>query len=339
MKKTISMLLALCMAFSLALSISAFAAEADDMIVTGSGTFTAKEAAERALAWQECSNLAGKHEYYHTALEHRAELDNIWVTEEPWTETMSWTNNSQYMLGRDNVYAFYCGVEQETINWLNGAISLDESGTINDGEDWLKTGLFWYHMLMSPVIEVARDGQTACGLWQSFGTTTGPQGAGLGATWTCEDYTMVFAKQSAGDWKIWHLRTFVHFYTDVDNHWYEQNQASASKLSVEGYDEIRTQNNAAAAEGESPEGESPEGESPEGESPEGPMGPPPGMEDQNYAINGIYYIGYSLYRVPIMATIPEPYDTWDDIKDTFAWGGDMPMQGNNALHQEVLDMQ
>lgn len=83
MKKTLSMLMALCMIFCLmtCTTVSAFAAE--DEIVTGSGTFTATEAIERAIAWQECSNLAGKHEAYHTALEHRAELENCWVTEAP----------------------------------------------------------------------------------------------------------------------------------------------------------------------------------------------------------------------------------------------------------------
>lgn len=331
MKRTVSMFLALCMVLSLALSINAFAAEAqDDAIVTGSGTFTTQEAAERALAWQECSNLAGKHEFYHTALEHRAELENIWVTEEPWTDTMSWTNNSQYMLGKENVYAFYTGVENEVVNWLSSAQANDEYGIIGDTEDWYKTGLLWYHMLMSPVIEVAGDGQTAIGLWQSFGTVTQPGGNSMSAQWTMEDYSMVFAKQSTGEWRIWHLRTFVHFYTDRENEWYEQNMASASKPEVDGYDQI------AGESAEMPEGESPEGESPEGEMPAMPQG---GEGGQDYSQNGLYYIGYSLYKVPILQTIPEPYYTWDDIKDTFAWGGDQPMYGNNELHPEVMDMQ
>ena len=319
MKKSLSMILALCMILSFALCGTALAADKDnDMIVTGSGTFTMKEALERTIAVDECSNLVGKHEAYHTALEHRAELDNIWVTEEPWTETMSWTNNSQFMYGRDNVYAFYCGVEDEVVNWLSGAKALDDTGTIENSEDWYGTGMLWYHMLMSPVIEVARDGQTACGLWQSFGTVTQAAGGGMSSTWTMEDYTMVFAKQSDGAWKIWHLRTFVHFYTDVDNHFYEQNQATASKPEVEGYDAITT---SSSASGE-PSGE--------------PTMEPQGGSD--YSVNGMYYVGYSLYCVPVMATIPEPYDTWEDIEDTFAWGG-TPLLGNNAKHQAVLDMQ
>jgi hypothetical protein len=314
MKKTLSMLMALCMMLSLAIctSVSAFAAE--DTITTGSGTFTVTEAVERLVAAQECSNLAGKHEAYHTALEHRAELDNIWADEEPYASTISWTNNSQFMDGRENVYAFYTGVEDEVVNWLSGAMALDDTGTIQDSEDWYGTGMLWYHMLMSPVIEVAGDGQTAVGLWQSFGTVTQAAGGGMSATWTMEDYTMVFAKMpSSGAWKIWHLRTFVHFYTNTDANWYEQNQASASKPEVEGYDTMV----AASTSGD-------------------PTAEPAGQS--NYSVNGLYYVGYSLYDVPVLATIPEPYETWADIEDTFAWGG-TPLLGANADHQAVLDMQ
>ncbi len=303
MKKSLSLLLALCMIFALAVStsVSAFAATKYD---TGSGSFTAEELLLRTVAWQECSNLAGKHEAYHSALEHRAELENAWVTEEPWTDTMSWTNNTQFMYGKEAVYDFYCGIETEKAQWLKNAASSDEMGIIETTEDWEGAGLLWYHMLMSPVIEVAADGQTAVGLWQSFGTVT----QNNQAQWTCEDYTMVFAKQSNGEWRIWHLRTFVHFYTSVDNHWYEANMATQG------------------ASGEQPAG----------------VGVMVSSDDivedmsQPGTYKGQFYVGYDMYRVPILATIPEPYDTWDDIADSFAWGGLQPMLGNNAGHESVI---
>ncbi len=304
MKKTLSMLMALCMIFCLmtCTTVSAFAAE--DEIVTGSGTFTATEAIERAIAWQECSNLAGKHEFYHSALEHRAELENCWVTEAPWTETMSWTNNTQFMYGEEAVYDFYCGIETEKANWLSGAVASDEMGIIENSKDWEGAGLLWYHMLMSPVIEVAGDGQTAVGLWQSWGTVT-QNGS---AQWTCEDYTMVFAKQSDGAWKIWHLRTFVHFYTTRENSWTEQNMATQG------------------ASGEQPAGVGVLVSKDEI------------VEDMSKpgTYKGQFYVGYDMYRVPILASIPEPYETWADIEDSFAWGGLQPWLGSNAGHETVI---
>lgn len=315
MKRTFGMLLALCMALSLAVcgSTSALARE-DPVIVGGSGRFTVEEAVERTLAYEECQNLAGKHEFYHSALMHQEELENIWVTEEPWIDSMSWTNNTQFMYGKENVYGFYCGVKDEKANWLNAAIALDDQGRIENTEDWKGTGILWYHMLMTPVIEVARDCQTACGLWQSFGTVTQPGGGEMGAQWTCEDYTMVFARQSDGEWRIWHLRTFVHFYTNVDNHWYEQNMA--------------TQGN----DGNQPAGVGVLG-GPSGE-PSGDMTPP---GQGQYAEMGEWNRGYDLYKVPQQLTIPEPYDTWADIEDSFYWGN-QPVD-NNVIMEEFATYQ
>ena len=301
MKKTLSMLMALCMILALMVSggVSAFASGEP-----ASGGVADSDLLARTAAWQECSNLAGKHEFYHSALEHRMELENIWVNEEPFTSTMSWTNNTQFMYGKEAVYDFYCGVENEKKNWLKNAAASDEMGIIQNTEDWEATGMLWYHMLMSPVIEVAKDGKTAIGLWQSFGTVTQDNRA----QWTCEDYTMVFAKQSNGEWRIWHLRTFVHFYTGVDEHWYESNMATQG------------------ASGEQPAGV-------------GVMvSEDEIVEDmtQPGTYKGHFYVGYDMYDVPVLATIPEPYDTWEDIADSFAWGGLQPLLGNNALHPEVI---
>ena len=310
MKRTFGMILALCMILSLAVCGSTAALAADDgKITNGSGTFTVEEAVERAIAYQDCQNLAGAHEYYHTAFDHQGELDNCWVTEEPYLETMSWTNNTQFMYGYDNVWEFYCGdaLTGHGESVQKQAMASDELGKITMDDEWYAAGALWYHMLMSPVIEVARDGQTAVGLWQSFGTVTEV----AMCQWTCEDYTMVFVKQSDGEWRIWHLRTFVHFYTSYGNTWYEQNMATQGTGGTN-----------------QPAGVGVLADSASGE----PSGDMPQMGNESYSITGTYYVGLDLYKVPVLATIPEPYDTWADIEDTFAWGGFQPLLGNNAKH-------
>ncbi|MCF0229779.1 MAG: nuclear transport factor 2 family protein [Parasporobacterium sp.] len=298
-------------------TLTSFAAEAEGDVSFNGKTYTIEEAVERALAWQECSNLAGKHEDYHTALNHLGELNDLWVNEEPYTETMSWTNNTQKMVGYDNIYAFYVtDLTGHIESCLSSAINLDETGTIENTEEWMGTGMLWYHMLMSPIIEVAQDGQTAIAHWQSFGTVTEPSGGGSwGAQWTCEDYNMVFVKQSDGPWKIWHLRTFVHFYTNVDNHWYEQNMATQGAAGADVPTGVGVMIDEAGSEGtDMPQGESPEGESPEGEMPAG------GPEMNNdYAIMDEYYQGFDLYCVPVQTGNIFPYETWADIEDTFLW--------------------
>lgn len=225
---------------------------------------------------------------------------------------MSWTNNTQKMVGYDNVYAFYVTdltphIEQCT----RTAASMDETGEISaDAPEWQGTGTFWYHMLMSPVVEVAADGQTAIGHWQSFGTVTEPSGGGYTAQWTCEDYNMVFVKQSDNQWKIWHLRTFVHFYTNVDNHWYEQNMATQGA----GGTEVP---NGVGVMADIPEGEMPPPPA-DMTPPDGNMAPPSG-EGGDYAEMGEYYQGFDLYCVPQQTGFVAPYETWSDIEDTFLW--------------------
>ena len=314
MRRTLSMLLTVTLLFSLAVCANVYAAAPDEKVITsGSGTFTVEEAVDRVMAYEDCQNLAGMHEFYHSAKEHRAELENIWVYDDEFRETASWTNNQQYMEGWDNLWGFYVTDSEGGVEvMLQKAIANDKQGRITDSEDWYYTGMFAYHMLMTPVIEVARDGQTAVGIWQSWGTSGSPEDNGFNVEWQCEDYSMVFARQSGGDWRIWHLRTFVHFYSQVGDQWYEAN----TQLGGGGAGAPPEMN------GESPEGESPKGESPDGvgemggDSGEMPNMPPMG----DWAVNGDYYEAYSLYCVPVQITIPEPYDTWDDIKDTFAWG-------------------
>ena len=302
MKRSIGMLLALMMILSLAVCTGVSASADDRVIVSGSGTFTVEEAVDRVMAYEDCQNLAGMHEFYHSSKEHRAELENIWVYDPEFRTTASWTNNQQYMEGWDNLWGFYVTDSEGGAEIMTKkAIANDTQGRITLTEDWYFTGCFAYHMLMTPVIEVARDGQTAVGIWQSWGTSGSPEDSGFNVEWQCEDYSMVFARQSGGDWRIWHLRTFVHFYCSVGQQWYENN----TQLGGGG----------GGGSGEPPAGVASMGS--------GGMNPPasgdmPPMGD--WAVMGDYYEAYSLYWVPVQITIPEPYDTWDDIRDTFAWG-------------------
>jgi len=153
--------------------------------------------AQKALDILEIQNMAGMHEYYHSALMHEAELNNVWSKR----DDIAWKNNSDYYANRKAVYNFYG----------EGVKKMD------------KTAALWYHMLASPVIVVSGDGQTAKAVWQSFGNVSGTNMA----QWTEEKYSMDLIKEN-GIWKIWHLRTYVEFYTNVDAEkgWLTQNLAA-----------------------------------------------------------------------------------------------------------------
>jgi len=74
-------------------------------------------------------------------------------------------------------------------------------------------------MVMTPVIELSRDGNTAKGMWHSFGCyTTVPEETGIVAAWVQGKYDNEFVKEE-GKWKFRSLRWYVNFRTPYDQGW------------------------------------------------------------------------------------------------------------------------
>jgi hypothetical protein len=69
------------------------------------------------------------------------------------------------------------------------------------------------HAMLSPVIEIAADGKTAKGVWDSFGPNIN-SASDIG-TWLWTKYAVDFIKQD-GAWKIWHLQVYALFNTPYD---------------------------------------------------------------------------------------------------------------------------
>lgn len=69
------------------------------------------------------------------------------------------------------------------------------------------------HAMFSPVIEIAGDGKTAKGVWDSFGPNIN-SGSEIGS-WLWVKYAVDFIKED-GQWKIWHLQVYALFNTPYD---------------------------------------------------------------------------------------------------------------------------
>jgi hypothetical protein len=256
-------------------STNIFPAVAEETNTCGK-KMTAEMKAQRALDILEIQNVAGMHEYYHSALMHKEEYENIFSKR----DDVMWTNNSDKYVGKDFV-KFY----------VDGCPLGDK-----------KKGSLWYHMLATPVIVVAADGQTAKAVYQSFGNVTG---TGM-LQWTEEKYGMDFIKED-GKWKIWHLRTYVEFYTDATTTntklWAGQNLAAPTGAS-----------NAASVPAGTP------GAGPNKEEKKDATGvtikEEPGVkfaDDLKPTENGNYYEGYSENYMPTFNPVPpEAYCTWTD---------------------------
>lgn len=152
---------------------------------------TPAQKTQRLLDIAEITNVASAHEYYHSAWMHQAEIENIWSAR----EDVSWTNNVDRYGNRKSFWGFY----------------------VDNLKNFPTHGTLAYHTLTTPIIEVAGDGKTAKAIFMSQGTVAGPGpgGAPAQAQWTAEKYGMDFIKEN-GVWKIWHLRTYVEFYSNVN---------------------------------------------------------------------------------------------------------------------------
>lgn len=70
-------------------------------------------------------------------------------------------------------------------------------------KDQLQPGVLHQHSFLAPLIEVAGDGKTAKGVWDSLGIDTG--GGNNMANWGWLRYAVDFKKLNS-EWKIWHLK-------------------------------------------------------------------------------------------------------------------------------------
>lgn len=239
---------------------------------------TSEQKVQRALDMLEIQNVTSLHEYYHNALMHCEELANIWARKTP---GVTWTNNTDKYIGEASLQKFYCaGVP-------TGAA---------------RTGALWYHMLTTPVVEVSGDGKTAKAIYMSFGNVSGamgpdPQGA---AQWTQEKYAFDLVKEN-GRWKIWHLRTYVDFYSTVGKSWLEPGANIASPTA-----------------GPPPGAGAPPVAAP-GEKPNlgASIKEEPGVSFQMAVPDekGNFYEGYHIKKVPkLEPDLPTPYCTFSEVK-------------------------
>lgn len=79
-------------------------------------------------------------------------------------------------------------------------------------------GSLGLHVLATPVVEVSKDGQTARGMWHSFGCNTYKGEFGLFAMWQAGKYDLEFVKED-GEWKYRVFKWYVIFRTPYEDGW------------------------------------------------------------------------------------------------------------------------
>jgi hypothetical protein len=162
-------------------------------------------------------------------------------------------------------------------------------------------GVMHQHSFLAPIIEVAGDGQTAKGVWDSPGLDTG-SGNNM-ANWAWVRYAVDFKKIN-GAWKIWHLSVWPLWRAPYGEAWSSLvQQASGGKMT------------GGAAPAAAPTGAAPgqPGPSAGGPNPRGPgaAGARPGQQEApKWRYNGVG----EFPMIPVNP--PKPYYTFDP-KDAY----------------------
>ncbi|MBN1625709.1 MAG: nuclear transport factor 2 family protein [Deltaproteobacteria bacterium] len=172
--------------------------------------------AQRALDVQEVQNVWSRHASYDAAGMNREQIKDIWAQNQP---DVAFIQNTEMRIGLDNIIAYYCDMWDETRKARLQAIR-KLFPEIPDDEKYALAGWMKMHTNTTPNIQIAGDGQTAKGSWESPGFITELAGDNFMAAWIWERYFVDFIKED-GKWKIWHANLLVQFMTPFEKSWVE----------------------------------------------------------------------------------------------------------------------
>ncbi|MGC3980437.1 MAG: nuclear transport factor 2 family protein [Steroidobacteraceae bacterium] len=128
-------------------------------------------------------------------------------------------NGSHILVGFDKIKSAFGDDATRKQRGLEGMIKLYPQ--IENKPENFGVGDVRIHSLESPIIEVAEDGQTAKGFWQTSGPALEVARGKPAATIAWENYAVDFIKED-GQWKIWHLHNITLYYYDLDKPFSDQ---------------------------------------------------------------------------------------------------------------------
>lgn len=164
-------------------------------------------------------------------------------------------------------------------------------------KEQLQAGVLHQHSFLAPLIEVAGDGKTAKGVWDSVGIDTG--GGDNMANWGWVRYAIDF-KKTNDEWKIWHMKVLSLWNAPYGEAWSTMVQ-KASNGTKTGGGSVASAAAPSAAAGSPPS-------RPAGAAPAG--GPPGGAPAATSSARKWRYSGTD--DTPVLpANPPKPYYTFD----------------------------
>lgn len=180
---------------------------------------TLSQRIDRAEGAIECEKVMSKHCFYHAAGVHREEYYEMWSSR----EDITWAHGFGQMGDRDQYYQNY--VLNQEAGTFQGYKDLwdvypEVKGVMGSTRRMMEYRALYeeaMHLLTTPIIEVAEDGQSAKCLWYTPGlifSTLNPQRTREGK-WISERYGADFVKEN-GEWLYLNLRVCPDIVSPMD---------------------------------------------------------------------------------------------------------------------------
>lgn len=184
--------------------------------------------AQKAIDIQEIMNVISMYAIMDAQGKNREQLNEIWAMNMP---DVCWIDNDATWIGPEAVETHYAdGWEKHKKEYLQEVLKINP-GLENDPKNAL-IGHLKMHAVCSPIIEIAGDGQTAKGMFDSPGFATDAVGGEFRPLWTWGRMFVDFIKVD-GKWKIWHFSPLLHFFAPYYKSWVDLAREGGRKLSPE----------------------------------------------------------------------------------------------------------
>lgn len=166
--------------------------------------YSDRELIEHVWDVESVMDVMNRRVYYQIQGLRRQELNDLWVREKDHCETASFGRNYGFYVGMEEIVRYYVAeYEDQRQAILDEYCEADPS--IQNVPANLNIGVTCMQPNSTPVVEIARDGATARGIWYSIAqTTTGRPNGKSEALWRGEKVAADFIRED-GEWKIWHL--------------------------------------------------------------------------------------------------------------------------------------
>ncbi len=182
--------------------------------------FTTVQLADRWFDKREIQNLAGKYVTSLLIMRDSTIFDDFWAG----AEDVCLSFNDGSYVGEEAVRGYYAASAEITNKKSEFIRNLfpAELGGLSD-EEVFGVGQLRAMPITTPVIEIARDGKTAKGIWHVQGSENGVTPYGPLSYWTLGFICIDFIKEG-DDWKLWHVLHAVDIHSPMGENWTEPKQ-------------------------------------------------------------------------------------------------------------------